>query len=466
MLFYVLFIGSDTLNKWHHLASKNIKGGLDISSEEKQPPDMGNSTNSSIEDFDISVINREADSLFEVSNMDTSTDDGISVSLPVPKSRIEKSSSPQGKPVVKPRRLIDLSTPYKKTIITRNSSALKSLRQGRSLLNSQQKGGRSQADVIDMIAAAMGKVNVEAKAGQRILSSLNLTPTYEREINGPVRADYTSMPNVAKALEKAAQINEKVELEKSSKILFENDSSNYDSGTEELNYSTVTSSEYTSTTRSSSTHTSSTRTPETNLHSVTGPLGLLNRANPAEPSPDIMNNLLRYSATQNKPNINIDSLQNVEPTIINTENETNKTNDDSIHKNSNSLTTLNKHEDDNEKRRSLTQDAENEHRKLPRNMSGGSLVDMIANTTRKSRPLGLSNLVSRVHTAINSPSMEDKEYLTSIDGPEPEIGVDDKTRTKVNDANSISQSMETGLDSMKEGSSGIFGFFSFLGKLS
>lgn len=391
--------GSDTLNKWHHLANKNVKGGLDITTEEAHPVDM-NSTSSSVED----EIPHRTDSISTIILDDTDSE-VFNTTVPVPKPRPTKITSPREKPVPRPRGISDVSSPQKKTIITRNSSALKSLRQGRNMLKSSQKGGRSQADVIGMIASAMGKVNVEPKAEQRILSSF-LSPTGTTNVS-PVKSDFTSMPNVAKALEKAAQIN----VKEPSEI------SEYDNWTEDFNSSSET----------QSITQSSLRTTRTagSLHSISGPLGLLNRANPSQPDPEILNNLLRYSSSNHQPNTELlNEPKNPE---------------------SNELSA-----DLRENMRSPT----------------GSLVNIIASNRLKSRSLGMTSMVSLDNPSLAS-SVEGIDSPTPKDELEKEIDADEIGRTKEDiDPINSSQISQTGLDKTGEEGAGLFGLFSFLGKLT
>lgn len=91
-----------------------------------------------------------------------------------------------------------------RSIITRNSSVLESMRKARSMLTSDNGSAKSKADAIDILANAMTKANVEAKTGQRILESVASKNKENRAAVTPLRKDYQDMPKVSKVLERLA----------------------------------------------------------------------------------------------------------------------------------------------------------------------------------------------------------------------------------------------------------------------
>ena len=135
----------------------------------------------------------------------------------------------------------------------------------------------------------MNKANVEAKAGQRILSSLNnsVSATPRRESIRQRAETLTKspellqeMPNVTRVLEKVTQNIDALGLT----------SSDLDSEIDDVPPPLPA---------------SPSRVPE-ELNSVSGPLGLLNRADLNEPNPTLRNRLMRMSSVD-KTNGPLDS---------------------------------------------------------------------------------------------------------------------------------------------------------------
>lgn len=401
--------GSDTLSKWHHLASQNVRGGLHISERDNSPLKSEKGLNVSLDDDRSTVIGEGKFLPKAHSIIDSSTDDEKLETVRRPPPRTFKQSTPNGGN--KTSDLLNLlGTPAekKRTIITRSSSALNSLRQGRKLLKSQGSDAKSKSEVIGMIANAMSKVNVEAQTEQRILSSLSQHDGRGRALSlskSPEYKDYVDMPNVSRVLEKAA----------SSKQIEEEDVTPVVSDSEPTEY------------RKSI-------LPEKELDSITGPLGLLNRADPIDTNDNIMNRLYRLSGHSTNA-----------PQPRSEENKTIK------------ITT------------SATEKSETT---MKRNKSSGSLVDMMMNNKIQARPFGLSNLVSTssadnfVNDTNSVSNLKDNATSRSVEGGSDSIVLDEDLLKRT------SKSMEAGLDTAKRtessaSSSGYSsGFFSFLGKFT
>ena len=425
-------LGSDTLSKWQNLASQNVKDGFNVSdvspTKEAQPSSFGDILGGG------GFTTDDSNSITE----DNATTSVNTLNKKMPTIRKPLKPHKQSTPAVRgtPSEttattsvLRGLETPKntKRTILTRNSSALNSLRKGRKMLRSNEKDGRSKTEVIDMIANAMNKANVEAKAGQRILSSLNNSVgTTPRRESIRQRAETLTkspellqeMPNVTRVLEKVTQNIDALGLT----------SSDLDSEIDDVPPPLPA---------------SPSRVPE-ELNSVSGPLGLLNRADLNEPNPTLRNRLMRMSST--------DKMNGLQPPL------------DSKH----TLTTS-----------SLSDKSMSGVR---RNKSSGSLVDMMVSGKLHSgfRPMGLTNLVNSTG---------------SVDGGQNQsaglLGLLDNTTTSPANSSSAgalagtpsstsrtvksSSSLETGLNNAQtpptvennNSGGGGFGFFSsFLGKLS
>ena len=307
-----------------------------------------------------------------------------------------------------------LETPAetKRTIITRNSSALNSLRQGRKLLKNKEASSKSKAEVIDMIASAMNKANIEAQAGQRILTSISLS-TKQRKRSDSLREkaetfskspDFQEMPTFSKVLEKVAQSPDTIPQSVTSSDDLES----------EVDESPPVMAD---------------------LNSISGPLGLLSRVDPARPNENLLNRLLRYS-----------SIDTNAPPLRTVENK--------------HLASVASHDNN-----------EGENIAIRRNKSSGSLVEMMmANKLQGSlRPLSVTGIVGNV-------SIEQLEQKTSSVGL---LSVVDSTKIEhtieqlnVNVQKETSKSVETGLDDVKrvesnKSASGGYGFFSSIfGSLS
>ena len=173
-----------------------------------------------------------------------------------------------------------------------------------------------------------------------------------------------------------------------------------------------------------------------------------------------MNNLLRYSLSKTEKDVPT-VLGADEPNSTSSENEMDTSTESAKMKLLDAAFNLTS--DDDERRHSLSDTDKlptGGQKKVTRNHSAGSLVDIMATNRRKARPLGLSNLVNLETTSIAS-SANDSGPHSTIDGPD--IMVDDKTRTAGGDDGSsvTSQSMESGLDQLKEEGGGLFGFLSY-----
>lgn len=400
--------GSDTLGKWQNLASQNVKDGFNVG--ETSP----------------STIAKTSLEKPELSSDSVSSANPPSPSKEIKTPQILKPVKPTNQST--PRKVNEgggsflkgLETPVstKRTIITRNSTALQSLRQGRRML--RKKDARSKAEVIDMIASAMDKANIEAQAGKRILTSLsNNTETAPLRESIRQRAetltkspDIQVMPNVSKVLEKVMHDSEALGLSASD---LESEIDDAPPPTPDRQ-----------------------RLPIGNeLNSVTGPLGLLNRADLNEPNPALKDRLLRFSSIDtNAP----DPSKMLDHKPLS-----------SIAKSS--ATDLG----------------------MRRNRSSGSLVDtMVANKLNNTmRPVGLANLVNTSTNDLHNSSTGLLGILNNNDNMKVGSSVDITTKTETTNLpkKQTSKSVETGLDNVKtpdqNSSSSGFGFFSsFLGKLS
>uniref|UniRef100_T2M3I9 Trafficking kinesin-binding protein 1 n=1 Tax=Hydra vulgaris TaxID=6087 RepID=T2M3I9_HYDVU len=252
--------GSDTLNKWHHLASKNVNGGINSISE----PSKEN----------ISIISEDKVIL---NNTPIPPPRKKPDNLVIPEQKHEQSFTPSS---TENSNVFfgDLDqTHNKRTIITRTSNALTSLRQGRMLLKDETNSDKSKSEVIGMIANAISKVNVEAKTGRRILQSISESP--KSQVVSP-RSDYKDMPNVSRALTKAAE--RRISESRTSELIMEE--------TKSLNNSI-------------------------GLDNVGGPLGLINRTDPTD-LPAYSHRLLRFSrSTPAFEQTNQNSMSDVDPSL-------------------------------------------------------------------------------------------------------------------------------------------------------
>eukprot|EP00794_Sanderia_malayensis_P017746 gene17746-19520_t len=249
--------GSVTLHKWHHLASANVVAGLNVGNvltpqKEQDSPDLvGNLSQNSLTDYastleeagtDVS-IKRSRDSDNEASDSD---DDDVGIIFQTKNKSKSDEKVSEGKKQSTPNQTIPrhdhtirqnmqpgqggfdahagTSRPSMpdRSIITRNSSVLASLREGRAMLN--LKGGdstrKSRADAIDILANAMSKANIEAKTGQRILESMNDSKAKARRASSSTASSITSkgfsdMPKLNKVLDRLASNNKsgKVDLD-------------------------------------------------------------------------------------------------------------------------------------------------------------------------------------------------------------------------------------------------------------
>ena len=248
------FLGSVTLHKWHHLASENVVAGLNfgnvlpgnhnqIDNLELSPIDPTHCS-STLSNSDLVVdvkLNDLENDIFE--DGDDDEDDGdYGLTLKADrtgakaKNVVSQNSgkSKQSTPVqTNPRSMESIfaneqppesrynssglesaglqslkaifpSSRQDRTIITRNSSILDSMRKARSMLNKDNGSAKSKANAIDILANAMNKANVEAKAGQRILESVANRNMQDRAATSPSKTDYQDMPKVNKVLERLA----------------------------------------------------------------------------------------------------------------------------------------------------------------------------------------------------------------------------------------------------------------------
>lgn len=256
MLYSIL--GSLTLHKWHHLASENVVAGLnvgnvltphspegDLSLATSTADQIATECSSTAGTTDLSVDTKLEDlenDLFE-SDDDNNSDFGLTFNADKSRSKINQQSSnqqssnhdlkmKQSTPVqVHPKSMEQMftdrprssqcdnsvlgsavlqtltaphTTQQNKSIITRNSSILASMREARSMLGKENGSAKSKANAIDILANAMNKANVEAKTGQRILESVSMSNSRSRAVSTPGRKDYPDMPKLNKVLEKLA----------------------------------------------------------------------------------------------------------------------------------------------------------------------------------------------------------------------------------------------------------------------
>ena len=262
------FLGSDTLNKWHHLASQNVTGGINSISEPKDEiPKINLEERLSLND------NQNQSSIKKLDNL--VFPEQIMQSQTLSKNSTHDATANSVGLFGDLDQLRD-----KRTIITRTSNALTSLRQGRTLLKDKDQN-KSKSEVIGMIANAMSKVNVEAKTGRRILESLSESP--KSHIVSP-RTEYKDMPNVSRALTKAAE--RKISESHTSGVPLEDMSS----------------------------FSSASMNNHAGLDSVGGPLGLINRTDPTD-LPAYSHRLLRFSGYNSALELkdeNLDSVNNID----------------------------------------------------------------------------------------------------------------------------------------------------------
>lgn len=397
-----------------------MKGGLNITAVDKSPDKpMGTSS----KDDRVTVVGDNILALPDV-DINSSTDEELTKKSPKPLPRNLKQSTPDEKRANS--TFASLSTPVhqKKTIITRNSAALNSLRQGRKLLTDKEREGKSSVEVIDMIANAMSKVNVEAKTGQRILMSLAANQKKKLKGDSPSHG-YKNMPHVNKALEKVSQnkkgnedqitnikhSTETVIPKDEKKVLIQNkvvhDNDNVDSDTDYQNLGLASKVEYLHLDVKSQASDDIDNDIDEDLNSVSGPLGLLNRANPSESNDEIMSRLLRFSG-QGKDN----TLKN-----------------------------------------------ENAHQTIRRNKSSGPLVDLVVNK-RGVGSLTTSHLIS----PLSQPGAISLNITSNTNESDNASNIFPPKQT--------SKSVESGLDNPKpeseptNQSGGLYGLWSFFGKLT
>ncbi|XP_065052273.1 trafficking kinesin-binding protein 1-like [Rhopilema esculentum] len=246
--------GSLTLHKWQHLASENVVAGLNVGNvlthneAERQadlqisPIDLQSAECSStlsqseigsssyLRDFDNGGKKYDDD----VDDDDDNDDFGLTLKAdrsnaaretqPVSQGGKEKQSTPiqasaksmesmftSGHPEGSKQDSVGLKalgmaakTHHDRTIITRNSSVLASMREARSMLNKENGSAKAKANAIDILANAMSKANVEAKTGQRILESVSNRNNQGRVNLSTPRKDYQDMPKLNKVLERLA----------------------------------------------------------------------------------------------------------------------------------------------------------------------------------------------------------------------------------------------------------------------
>ena len=396
-----------------------MKGGLNITAVDKSP---GKLLGSSLEDDHVTVVNDNIITLPDI-DIDSSTDEESTTKITKPLPRNLKQSTPDEKQTNSAFASLNTPIHQKRTIITRNSAALTSLRQGRKLLTDKEREGKSSVEVIDMIANAMRKVNVEAKTGQRILMSLAANQRKKHKGDSPSHG-YKNMPHVNKALEKVSQnkngndqrTNTKYSAETvipkdQEKVIVQNktyDNDNVVSDTDYHNLGLASKVEYLHLDVKSQASDDIDNDIDEDLNSVSGPLGLLNRANPSESNDEIMGRLLRFSG-QAKDN----TLKN-----------------------------------------------ENAHQTLRRNKSSGSLVDLVVNKR------GIGSLTTKPH--LISPLSQPGAISLNTTSNSNEA---DNT-SNIFPPKQTSKSVESGLDNPKpeaepnNQSGGLYGLFSFFGKLT
>lgn len=232
------FLGSITLHKWHDLASENVVAGLNVGNvltPQKEaadthahlPPCSPNEYDSTLdntepdtrlEDLDNDIFEAEDEDFGITFKADNTVKKGqnnakAKQSTPVQASQRTLESlrnSVQAISAETERQLGGLSSLAKRksskpdrSIITRTSSLLDSLREGRAMLTKEGANGKSRADAIDILAHAMNKANVEAKTGQRILESVNENSRTPSALSTDKKA-YQDMPKLNKVLERLA----------------------------------------------------------------------------------------------------------------------------------------------------------------------------------------------------------------------------------------------------------------------
>eukprot|EP00795_Rhopilema_esculentum_P013199 gene13199-4008_t len=175
--------GSLTLHKWQHLASENVVAGLNAdrsnAARETQPVSQGGKEKQSTP---IQASAKSMESMFTSGHPEGSKQDSVGL----------KALGMAAK------------THHDRTIITRNSSVLASMREARSMLNKENGSAKAKANAIDILANAMSKANVEAKTGQRILESVSNRNNQGRVNLSTPRKDYQDMPKLNKVLERLA----------------------------------------------------------------------------------------------------------------------------------------------------------------------------------------------------------------------------------------------------------------------
>ena len=260
---YYIFLGSVTLHKWHHLASENVVAGLNIGlvatpgnqanrdgfeispidadptdcSSTLSNPDLVTNTRSNSMEKDVSRIFND----YAIEDDDEEEDDfGLTLKADRIAGKSQKSfhqpdvKSKQSTPLQMNSRSttdyfasghscqmksnsLKLGSPelqsidsivspshHDRSIITRNSSILDSMREARSMLKKENSSAQSKANAIDILANAMSKANVEAKTGQRILESVATRNTGDKTVSSKMRKDYEDMPKVNKVLQRLA----------------------------------------------------------------------------------------------------------------------------------------------------------------------------------------------------------------------------------------------------------------------
>ena len=257
----MIYLGSVTLHKWHHLASENVVAGLnvgvvftpekhvqkdnaEICPIESDPIDCSSTLSNSdlVMNGKRNVLNNHVGDDDDFENDDDNDDDDIGLTLKADKVAL-KSQAVVHQPDVKSRQSTPVqvhqramaktftndqpcqdninslsfgsadeqsldsvlpSSRQDRSIITRNSSILDSMREARSLLKNENGSAKSKANAIDILANAMSKANVEAKTGQRILESVTTRSTQGRAAPSHLRKDYQDMPKVNKVLQRLA----------------------------------------------------------------------------------------------------------------------------------------------------------------------------------------------------------------------------------------------------------------------
>lgn len=262
--------GSVTLHKWHHLASENVVAGLNIglvatpgnqtnkddievspidaeptdcSSTLSNPDLVTNTRSNSMEKHVSRIFN---DCAIEDDNDDDEEEDDFGLTFKADRAAV-KSQKPAYQADVKSKQSTPLQmnlrsmadhfsadhssqvksnslkfgspdlqsidsiispSHHDRSIITRNSSILDSMREARSMLKKENGSAQSKANAIDILANAMSKANVEAKTGQRILESVATRNTGDRTVSSKMRKDYEDMPKVNRVLQRLASDKE------------------------------------------------------------------------------------------------------------------------------------------------------------------------------------------------------------------------------------------------------------------